>query len=153
MKKGIGILLVAVLLVIVGLFVTDIVRTNQAARQLNELQIQIRQIDKGNEVEVAISVTGEVPHENTEITVFADNRFLELQPDRLKSEEDIFYEGPNAGGAEAIFTFLPNFDGELTLYYYVKEKEDAAPLIYAFIESTLDRYMLSDTVMRTKMFQ
>lgn len=152
MKRSIWIVLVIVVIGAVGLLVSDILQAKRAMAIFNQLQLNITKIESENEVEIVIKRAGEVPESPMVLTIFADNRYLELQPQGWSDDDVVTFLGQKAGGVESRFVIPSHFDGEMSLRYNKKEKSSSTPLIYAYLESEVNGLVFSDTELRTKIF-
>ncbi|EJL40267.1 hypothetical protein BAG01nite_31610 [Brevibacillus agri] len=152
MKKLIWSAFVILALALGGLLALDILQLKRATALLDQIQISITKIEKGDEIEIGIQMAGEIPEYPVTLTIFTDNRYLELVPKSWSDEEVVTYIGQTAGGAETKFAISQQFDGEMSVRYVKKEK-GTAPLIYAYFESEVKRFILEDAIIRTGNFE
>lgn len=97
-----------------------------------------------------IKISGDLPDSETELIVFADNRYLEYVPKAFSDSTGVVYTGQRAGGAEVAF-LISDTSKDINLVYYLKQPNDS-PLIYAGIDSKVNNIILNDQVVSTKHF-
>ncbi|MCC0564584.1 hypothetical protein HN020_00540 [Brevibacillus borstelensis] len=149
-----------VLVVIVGFvasLTSDVYSYYTTLDAINKAQLNFRKsnmvVNEEEIIKLDVLIIGNLPPKYSKIIIFADNRYLELMTQSNNQENVIKYEGTRAGGFESVFALSPNSNDHLTVYYTKKNfNKNTSPLIYAFIEADIDRFILSDKTIKSRIF-